>query len=334
MIELRIKKLGRNGRLSLKSNSKVYGKVVIVTGASSGIGEATAREFARRGAKVVLAARRADRLVSLAGEITTNGGQAIPVPTDLLEMDQIRNLVRTTLDSFGRIDVLANIAGWGRYDWFEELSPEDLRKQYDVNVLGLAELTRQVVPVMKSQRSGHILMMSSYASKISVPPLTVYASTKYAVEGLADGLRRELIPWGIKVSRIHPSGVKGTEFNKKAGREGGIKFRSFPLGRVTREKVARELVSLVERPRREIFLSRLYDVPVILNSLSPGLIDVLSSTWVRLKRKGELTETRRQVDQIPKSNVISLVVPSLIIVSGGLYLLNALKEKAHSATHK
>jgi short-subunit dehydrogenase len=150
--------------------------------------------------------------------------------------------------------------------------------------------------------------------------LTVYASTKYAVEGLADGLRRELIPWGIKVSRIHPSGVKGTEFNRKAGREGGIKFRSFPIGKVTRERVARELVSLVERPRRAIFLSRLYDVPVLLNLLFPGLVDFLSSTWIRSKRKDELRKTTSQDVQHTWSSGYSLVVPSFLLLFSALYL--------------
>jgi short-subunit dehydrogenase len=231
--------------------------------------------------------------------------------------------VRKTLQNFGRIDVLANIAGWGRYDWFEELSPEDLKEQYDVNILGLAELTRQIVPVMKSQRSGHILMMSSYASKIAVPPLTVYASTKYAVEGLADGLRRELIPWGIRVSRIHPSGVKGTEFNRKAGRNGGIKFRSFPLCKVTRERVARELVSLVERPRRAIFLSRLYDIPVVFNLLIPGFVDFLSSTWVRLKRKDALQKVETGDVQPARTIDLSLVIPSLLLAFSAIYLLKS-----------
>jgi len=224
----------------------------------------------------------------LAEEIHAFGGTALPVPTDITDIDQVTNLVQTTLVTFGRIDVLANIAGWGRYDWFEEFKPEDLRNQYEVNVLGLAELTRQVLPVMKAQRSGHILNMSSYASRISTPPLTVYASTKYAIEGLTDGLRRELIPWGIEVSRIHPSGVKGTEFNRQAGREGGIQFRSLPIGKVTRQQVARAMIRLVERPRRALFLSRLYDVPVILNKLFPGFADWATSTWVRLKRRDEL----------------------------------------------
>lgn len=276
------------GEKTVKNN--VTGKVVIVTGASSGIGEAAAREFAKAGATVVLAARRAGRLEKLAKEIERDGGTAVAIPTDLTERSQITHLVQRTLARFGRIDVLANIAGWGRYDWLEELSPENLREQYEVNVLGMAELTRQVLPAMKAQRSGHILNMSSYASKVAIPPLTVYASTKYAVEGLTDGLRRELIPWGIHVSRIHPSGVGHTEFNKKAQRDGGIRFRSFPIGKVSRERVARVLVGLVERPRRAVLLSRLYDVPAVLNKLAPGLIDLASSTWVRFKRKDALAK--------------------------------------------
>ena len=271
----------------------VAGKVVVVTGASSGIGEAAARAFARAGARVVLAARRAGRLKDLAAEIEAAGGEALSVPTDLEDRGQIAQLVATTLKHFGRIDVLANIAGWGQYDWIEEFSADDLRRQFDVNVLGTAELTRQVVPTMQQQRSGHILNMSSYASRISVPPLTIYAATKYAIEGLSDGLRRELAPWGIHVSRVHPSGVPGTEFNQHAAKKGGIKYRSLPIGRVSKEKVARTLVRLVEKPQRESFLGRVYDVGVFVNRRLPGLLDWGSALWVRRKRSDKLGEAPR-----------------------------------------
>jgi len=283
--------------MNTKIRPAIAGKVAIITGASSGIGEVTALEFASAGAKVVLAARRIERLQKLAETIRAGGGIALPVQTDLTIIVQIRNLVQTTLATFGRIDVLANIAGTGYYDWFEELSSANLREHYEVNVIGLAELTREVVPVMKTQRSGFILNMCSYSSVISAPPLTVYASTKYAVEGLTDGLRRELIPWGIKVMRIHPSGVTGTEFKEKAARDGGIQFRSISLGQVSRERVAQTLVRLVERPRREVYLGRLYDIPAILNKLFPWTIDLASSIWVRLKQAEELK--RGQKEQRP-----------------------------------
>jgi uncharacterized protein len=265
----------------------VDGKVVIVTGASSGIGESTALEFAKAGAITVLAARRKDRLKQLERKIEAMGGTALAVPTDLTALDQITNLVQTVLATFGRIDVLANIAGWGFYDWFEELSAEELRRHYEVNVIGLAELCRQVIPTMKAQRSGFILNMSSYVSRISVPPLTVYASTKYAVEGLTDGLRRALLPWGITVIRIHPSSVSGTEFNKTVSRKDGVEYRAVPIGRISRERLARHIVALLEKPRRALFISRIYEVPVLLNKLFPEFVDWTSATWVRRKHLQE-----------------------------------------------
>jgi NADP-dependent 3-hydroxy acid dehydrogenase YdfG len=280
--------------MNTKIRPAITGKVAIVTGASSGIGEVTALEFALAGAKVVLAARRIERLQKLAETIRARGGIALPLQTDLTVIEQIRNLVKTTLTTFGRVDILANIAGAGYYDWFEELSSENLREHYEENVIGLAELTREVVPAMKAQRSGFILNMCSYSSVISAPPLTVYASTKYAVEGLTDGLRRDLIAWGINVMRIHPSGVTGTEFKEKASRDGGIQFKSISLGQVSRERVARTLVRLVERPRRSVFLGRLYDGLAILNKLIPWMIDWASSVWVQLKQAEELKKGQKE----------------------------------------
>ncbi len=284
--------------MKMKRRPAIDGKIVIVTGASSGIGESTAREFARAGATTVLAARRIGRLERLANEIHKMGGSALPVRTDLTDLSQITNLVQRTLSTFGRIDILANIAGWGNYDWFEELSAEDLRNYYEVNVIGMAQLIQHVIPTMKTQRSGYILNMSSYASEIATPPLNVYASTKYAVAGLTDALRRELLPWGIAVIRIHPSAVSGTEFNKKAGRKSGsIKYRSIPIGRVRREVIVRKIVQLVEHPRRALYYSRVYDIPVVLNQLFPEILDWISAAWVRGKRK----------DEIPPANQIAPV---------------------------
>ena len=273
--------------MELNRRPAIDGKIVIITGASSGIGESTARELARAGAITVLAARRAERLIRLQKEIEEMGGTALAVPTDITDLDQITNLVQTTISEFGRVDILANIAGWGIYDWFEELSPAELRQSYEVNVIGLAELTRQVVPFMKAQHSGFILNMSSYVSRISVPPLTVYASTKYAIEGLTDGLRRSLMPWGITVIRIHPSSVTGTEFNQRVYRGGTVKYRPVPIGRISREHLAHRIVQLVERPQRTLFMSRIYEVPVLINKLFPEFLDWVSATWVRRKQRKE-----------------------------------------------
>lgn len=307
--------------MRMKRRSAMDGKVAIITGASSGIGEATAREFAQAGAITILAARREKRLRNLQNEIEEMGGTALAVPTDVTDPDQIKNLVQTTVSNFGRIDILANIAGWALYQWLEEMSHEDLRKAYDVNVIGLAEVSRQVIPVMQRQRSGIIINMSSYASRISTPPLTVYASTKYAVEGLTDGMRRTLLPWGITVMRVHPSSVSGTEFNERVVREGGIRYSTLPLGRISREHLARQLVEMVEKPRRSLFISRLYDPLVFLDQHFPGLVDRFTSQWVRNKRKRELppSEDVAQVEYESSSSIWpfigGLAVLSLIIRS-------------------
>lgn len=274
--------------MKINRRPAIDGKVAIITGASSGIGEAAAREFARAGAITILAARREGRLRRLQKEIEEMGGTALAIPTDVTDPDQIKHLVQTTLSRFGRIDILANIAGWALYQWLEKMTHEELRKAYDVNVIGLAEVSRQVIPVMQRQRSGFIINMSSYASQISTPPLTVYASTKYAVEGLTDGMRRTLLPWGITVMRVHPSSVSGTEFNDRVVREGGIRYSTVPIGRISRERLARHLVGLVEKPRRSLFISRLYDPLVFLDQHFPGLVDRFTSGWVRSKRKKEL----------------------------------------------
>jgi short-subunit dehydrogenase len=129
--------------------------------------------------------------------------------------------------------------------------------------------------------------MSSYVSRISVPPLTVYASTKYAVEGLTDGLRRALIPWGITVIRIHPSSVSGTEFNQRVVRPGTVRYKAVPIGRISRERLARHIVHLIEEPRRALFISRIYEVPVLINKLFPEVVDWVSSAWVRRQQKKE-----------------------------------------------
>lgn len=304
--------------MEMNRRPAIDGKVVIVTGASSGIGESTAREFARAGAITVLAARRVERLEKLQRAIEEMGGQALAVPTDLTHLDQITNLVQTTLSTFGRIDVLANIAGWAIYDWFEELSPAELRQTYEVNVIGLAELTRQVIPTMKSQRSGFILNMSSYVSRISVPPLTVYASTKYAVEGLTDGLRRALQPWGITVIRIHPSSVSGTEFNQRVMRPGTVKYRAVPIGRISRERLARHIAGLIERPRRSLFISRLYEPPVWLNKLFPEVVDWFSSQWVRRKHRQEHKEMPAATE-VASVRYAHSTTPLLFV--GGMFLL-------------
>src|SRR5574341_1305475 len=145
----------RARRGMMKNHSDLHGKIVIVTGASSGIGEVSARAFARAGARVVLAARRVERLEAVAQAIRAAGADALVVPADFGQLADCQNIVRQTLARFGRIDVLFNNAGFGRLGWLEKLDPvTDIEALVAVNVLGVMQTTRQVLPVMIEQRSG------------------------------------------------------------------------------------------------------------------------------------------------------------------------------------
>lgn len=253
----------------------IKGKVVIVTGASSGIGEATARKFGREGAKVVLAARRVDKLQSLAQEISGMGAGAetLVVEADLSKLEDIKSLVMQTLEKFGRIDVLVNNAGFGRLDWLENLDPvKDIQAQIDVNVMGVIQTTRQVLPVMIKQRAGSIINMCSMAGLVGTPTYTIYAASKHAVHGFSEALRREVKPWGIDVSLIYPGGVV-TEFNQHAGIKRKTKTSTPKFMLLTAEQVAEAVVKLVRRPRRMLIVPRLWSVTVFMNKFIPGFVD-------------------------------------------------------------
>ena len=253
----------------------IKGKVVIVTGASSGIGEATAREFGRQGAKVVLAARRIERLESLAQEITSMNAEAetLTVQVDLTKLEDIQKLIDVTMAKFNRVDVLVNNAGFGRLDWLEKLDPvKDIQAQFDVNVMGVIQTTRQVLPIMMEQRSGHIINMCSMAGLIGTPTYTIYSATKHAVHGFSESLRREAKPWGIEVSMIYPGGVK-TEFQSHAGikRKTGATTPKTLL--LSAEDVGRAVVQLAHRPRAMWIIPWAWTVSVWMNRNFNWLVD-------------------------------------------------------------
>jgi NADP-dependent 3-hydroxy acid dehydrogenase YdfG len=256
-------------------------QVVVVTGASSGIGEAAALAFGRAGAKVVLAARRRDRLEAAAKAIEALGGgaEALPVAADLSRLEDIQALIAAAQARFGRVDVLFNNAGFGRLDWLERLDPvEDIEAQLAVNVLGVIQTTRQVLPLMIKQRGGHILNMASVAGLVGTPTYSVYAAGKFAVRGFSEALRREVAPWGIKVSVIYPGGV-ATEFGSHARINRKTKATTPAWMRLTAEQVGEAVVGLVRRPRAELVTPWPFRLSVWLNALLPGLVD-----WATVNR--------------------------------------------------
>ena len=270
---------------------EVKGKVVIVTGASSGIGEATAREFAKEGAKVILAARRVDRLESLAKEIVAMGGgaEALVVQADLSKLEDIQSLITKTLEEYGRIDVLVNNAGFGRLDWLENLDPvKDIQSQFDVNVLGVIQTTRQALPIMIKQRSGHVINICSMAGLVATPTYTIYAASKHAVHGFSEALRREVKPWGIDVSMIYPGGVT-TEFGAHAGikRKTNATTPRFML--LTAKQVGETVVKLVRNPRPMLIIPWLWSITVWMNRNLNALVDYTTINRFTIpERKEEL----------------------------------------------
>ena len=179
-------------------------QVVIVTGASAGIGEATARRLARGGAKVVITARRQDRLDALAREIDPTGANVLALAGDVTSDADRRKWVEATLAKFGRIDGLVNNAGYGTRGPVEMVPVDLVRKNYETNVFSLIALTQLVIPAMRAQGGGCIVNIGSVAGRIARPLSSIYDSTKHALEAVTDGLRGELKPFGIRVSLVRP----------------------------------------------------------------------------------------------------------------------------------
>lgn len=191
------------------------GQVVIVTGASAGIGEATARRLARAGAKVVVSARRQDRLDALARELDPSGANALAVAADITDDADRRRLVAAALARFGRIDALVNNAGYGTRGPVERVPVELIRRNYETNLFSLIALTQLVLPAMRERRDGCIVNIGSVAGKVARPLSSIYDSTKHALEAITDGLRGELRPFGVRVTLIRPGFIL-TEFVETA----------------------------------------------------------------------------------------------------------------------
>ena len=185
----------------------IANKVVVITGASSGLGEATARHLAARGAAVVLGARRADRIAALAGELTAAGHKAIGVPTDVTDRDQVRRLVDTAVEEFGRIDVMLNNAGLMPLAPLERLKLDEWDRMIDVNIKGVLHGVAAALPHMQARKSGHIINVSSVYGHVVDPGATVYCATKFAVRALSEGLRREVKPYNIRTTVISPGAI-------------------------------------------------------------------------------------------------------------------------------
>ena len=188
-------------------NNNIEGKVVVITGASSGLGESTARHLAELGATVVLGARRVDRIDALARELTAKGQPALAVQTDVTDRLQVQRLVDAAIARFGRIDVMINNAGLMPHSPLERLKTDDWDRMIDVNLKGVLYGIAAALPPMQVQKSGHIINVSSVAGHKVRPGGAVYSATKHAVRALSEGLRQEVKPYNIRTTVISPGAV-------------------------------------------------------------------------------------------------------------------------------
>jgi NADP-dependent 3-hydroxy acid dehydrogenase YdfG len=252
-------------------------KVAVVTGASSGIGEATARELAKRGAAVVLAARDAEKLEGLGRRISASGGRALAVQTDVTDRDSVEGMVGRTVGEFGSLDILVNNAGLGLSGRVAELRVEDLRYVFEVNVIGALNCIQAALGRMG--RGARIINVSSVVGRRAVPKVGGYCATKFALGALSDALRVEIAGRGITVTSVYP-GTTLTAFRENSRRTGDEKRGWRPRG-VAPEKVAERIAGAAEKGPRDVYVTlpdRLY---IAGTTLFPGLADRMLRAWAK-----------------------------------------------------
>ena len=188
-------------------SNNIEGKVVVITGASSGLGAATARLLSAQGAIVVLGARRVDRIVALAGELVRGGGQALALQTDVTRREDVKRLVDGAVEKYGRIDVMINNAGLMPSSPLERLKIDDWDRMIDVNIKGVLYGIAAALPHMQARKSGHIVNVSSVAGHRVRAGTAVYSATKHAVRVLTEGLRQEVKPYDIRTTIVSPGAV-------------------------------------------------------------------------------------------------------------------------------
>ncbi|MFD1986504.1 SDR family oxidoreductase [Mesorhizobium newzealandense] len=229
---------------------KLNGKIALVTGASSGIGAASALTLAEQGAVVAIAARRRQRLDDLATRIRDNGGEALAIEADITDEAQATTMVRRVLEDYGRLDMLFNVAGIGVAAPFQNTTTGECREMVDINILGLLYTINAALPAMKRQKTGHIVIVSSGTGRY-IHPSVVYSGTKHAASAMAESLRREIGKDGIRVTVIEPGAVR-TEFtaNMRDDVRLAVEQRLGDMEQLESEDIAAAMLYAVLQPPR------------------------------------------------------------------------------------
>lgn len=258
-------------------------KIVLVTGASAGIGKAAGIAFAGEGACVVLVARREDRLRQIAQSIHERGGRAMALAADITDRAEVSELVEVVLNTYGRIDILVNNAGIGLLSAVVDMVPSELQRVMDVNFYGLVWVTQSVLPQMIARRTGQIINVSSIVGQRAVPQMSAYCASKFAVQAFSESLRIEVAPHNIDVIVVCPSSTD-TEFNTTP-------LMDRPINRVkwyatSADRVAAVIVKASVRRKREVVVTLSGKGLVWANRLAPKLLDrVMGYLWARKPKR-------------------------------------------------
>ena len=248
----------------------LHNKVIIITGASGGIGREAALLFAKEGASCVLAARRGELLARLLNELEGGSQKHISCPTDISKDEDVKRLISEVVKKYGRIDILVNNAAVSYVGKVKDMSLERAEDTLNINLLGTIRITREVLPYMIEPKSGHIINISSVIGKRGVPYRSIYCASKFGLEGFMESLRSEVDKYNIKVSVIRPPSVK-TDFSKKIKRDSDVMLHA--LDNLDPRTVARAIVNVAKRPKRDESMGFLAKGFLFLNGIFPGLFD-------------------------------------------------------------
>jgi short-subunit dehydrogenase len=243
-------------------------RVVVVTGASSGIGWETALAFARKGAHLAVAARSEDKLLQLAALIQQDGGSCFHIPVDVTNNSSVNNMADKILEHFGRIDILVNNAGFGIFSPIVDADMKDIEAMMDVNYFGVVRCIQAVVPNMQREKKGHVVNVASVAGFMAAPTHGGYSATKFAVIGMSEALREEVRKDGIKVTTINPGPIDTPFFAQADLQKIPEIARRFML---KPQRVAQEIVKAVEQEIPQVIIPRSMASLVKLKGLAPRL---------------------------------------------------------------
>ena len=257
-------------------------KNVVITGASFGIGEKIAMKVAQEGGRPILLARSLDKLKAISEFIYEKTSvNSLYYQLDVSDVEQVKTTFTEILKEVRHIDILVNNAGFGIFDEFKDASFDEVTRMFEVNVLGLMACTKEVLPLMIDQNSGHIINIASQAGKIATPKSSVYSATKHAVLGFTNSLRMELADTKVHVSAVNPGPIE-TNFFNTADKTGNY-VKNVQKFMLSSDYVADKIIQLMTNPKRELNLPYWMHVGSVLYAISPSLFEKISMKFFNMK---------------------------------------------------